>query len=36
MSIRKGKKPWFFCFNPECPSNKKRIEEYRKRQAQSQ
>ena len=32
MSLRKGKKPWFFCFNPECPSNKKRIEEYRKRQ----
>ena len=32
MSVRKGKKPWFFCFNPECPSNKKRIEEYRKRQ----
>jgi len=31
MSIRKGKKPWIFCFNPECPSNKKRIEEYRKR-----
>jgi len=32
MSLRKGKKPWFFCFNPECPTNKKRIEEYRKRQ----
>ncbi|RLG12239.1 DNA topoisomerase I [Candidatus Pacearchaeota archaeon] len=31
MSLRKGKKPWIFCFNPECPSNKKRIEEYRKR-----
>ena len=34
MSIQKGKKPWFFCFNPECPDNKKRIEEYRKRQAE--
>jgi len=32
MALRKGKKPWFFCFNSECPSNKKRIEEYRKRQ----
>jgi DNA topoisomerase-1 len=32
MSLRKGKKPWIFCFNPECPNNKKRIEEYRKRQ----
>ncbi len=35
MSLRKAKKPWFFCFNPECPSNKKRIEEYRKRQESS-
>lgn len=31
MALRKGKKPWFFCFNSECPSNKKRIEAYRKR-----
>ncbi len=22
MSIRKGKRPWFFCFNPDCPSKK--------------
>lgn len=36
MSIRRGKKPWFFCFNNECPSNKKRIEEYRKRQAEAE
>ncbi|HJX50654.1 MAG TPA: DNA topoisomerase I [Candidatus Nanoarchaeia archaeon] len=36
MSLMKGKKPWFFCFNPECPSNKKRIEEYRKKQEESQ
>ncbi|MFW6283658.1 MAG: DNA topoisomerase I, partial [Minisyncoccales bacterium] len=21
MSLRKGKKPWIFCFNPECPTN---------------
>jgi len=32
MSIRKGKKPWIFCFNTDCESNKKRIEEYRAKQ----
>jgi len=32
MALQKGKKPWIFCFNPECPTNKKRIEEYRKKQ----
>ena len=32
MSLRKGKKPWFFCFNTQCETNKERIEEYRKRQ----
>ncbi len=21
MSIRKGKRPWFFCFNPDCETN---------------
>jgi len=26
MSLRKGKKPWIFCFNPECPSRKEREE----------
>ena len=31
MSLKARKKPWFFCFNPECPSNKKRIEEYQKK-----
>ena len=24
ISIRKGKKPWIFCFNPECASRKKK------------
>jgi DNA topoisomerase-1 len=28
--LSKGKKPWTFCFNPNCPTNKKRIEEYKK------
>jgi DNA topoisomerase-1 len=36
MSIRKRKKPWFFCFNPECETNKERIEEYKKRQEENQ
>ncbi len=29
MSIKKGKKPWIFCFNPECKKNKERIEAYK-------
>lgn len=31
MSIKKGKKPWFFCFNPECETNRERIESYKNR-----
>ncbi len=31
MSLRFGKRPWIFCFNSECESNRKRIEEYRQR-----
>ncbi|MCR4327054.1 MAG: DNA topoisomerase I [Nanoarchaeota archaeon] len=31
MALQKGKKPWIFCFNSECPTNKERIEEYRKK-----
>ncbi len=31
MLIKKGRRPWIFCFNPECPTNKKRIEAYRKK-----
>jgi len=30
MSLMKGRKPWFFCFNPECETNKERIEQYTK------
>ena len=22
MALQKGKKPWFFCANPECPTRK--------------
>jgi DNA topoisomerase-1 len=35
MRLSKGKRPWIFCFNPECPKNKERLEEYRKRQEES-
>jgi DNA topoisomerase-1 len=31
MRLSKGKRPWEFCFNPECVKNKERIEEYNKR-----
>jgi len=31
MRLSKGKRPWEFCFNPECADNKKRLEEYRKK-----
>jgi DNA topoisomerase-1 len=30
MRLSKGKRPWIFCFNPDCKTNKERIEEYRK------
>ncbi len=32
LSIKKGKRPWEFCFNPNCPTNIKRREEYEARQ----
>ena len=31
LSIKRGKRPWIFCFNPECETNKKRLEEYRRK-----
>lgn len=31
ISIKKGRKPWRFCFNPECSTNKERIEAYRRK-----
>lgn len=31
IAIRKGKRPWSFCFNPDCKTNKERIEAYRKK-----
>jgi DNA topoisomerase-1 len=35
LSIRKGKKPWSFCFNPNCETNKERIEAYKKKQEEN-
>jgi len=32
MSLKRGKRPWIFCFNTNCESNRERIEEYRKKQ----
>ena len=28
MLLKKGKRPWVFCFNPNCKTNKKRLEKY--------
>jgi len=36
ISLRRGKRPWEFCFNSECPTNKERIEEYRKKREKSE
>jgi len=36
LAIRKAKRPWKFCFNPECPTNKewtKKREDYAKEKA---
>ena len=31
ISLKKGKRPWEFCINPECPDNKKRREEWERK-----
>ncbi len=31
LSIKKGRRPWEFCFNPNCEINKKRREEFEAR-----
>ncbi|MFC1710935.1 DNA topoisomerase, partial [Nanoarchaeota archaeon] len=36
MALTRGRKPWIFCFNPECIKNKERIEKYKKRQEENQ
>jgi DNA topoisomerase I len=32
MILKAGRRPWIFCFNDKCPTNKERIEEYKKKQ----
>ncbi len=34
IRLSKGKRPWEFCFNPQCKKNKERIEEYNKKKEQ--
>ena len=34
MALQKSKKPWIFCFNTSCESNKARVEEYKKKLAE--
>jgi hypothetical protein len=36
MRLSKGKRPWTFCFNPDCESNKKRLEEYKSKKAEEE
>lgn len=31
LSLRKGKRPWFFCFNTECETKRERMKEYGKK-----
>jgi len=31
MLLKRGRKPWIFCFNKECETNRERIEEYRRK-----
>jgi len=31
MLIKKGKKPWIFCFNRDCETNRERIANYKKK-----
>ena len=31
MSLRKGKRPWIFCFNPDCESNREWVEKAREK-----
>jgi len=31
MALQKGKKPWIFCFNTQCETNKERVDAYKKK-----
>lgn len=34
MALQRGKKPWIFCFNTDCETNRERVEAYRKKMAE--
>ena len=36
MRLKKGSRPWVFCFNRECKTNKERIEEYYRKKENNQ
>ncbi|MEK6889513.1 MAG: DNA topoisomerase I [Nanoarchaeota archaeon] len=36
LAIRKAKRPWEFCFNPECPIEKEKRESYEKRKNENE
>ena len=36
MCLKARRKPWFFCFNTECATNKERLEEYRKKKEEEE
>lgn len=35
IRLSKGKRPWEFCFNPQCRKNKERIEEYNQKREEA-
>lgn len=36
INLRRGRKPWIFCFNRDCETNKKRLEKYYKKKEEKQ
>lgn len=36
LAIRKGRRPWEFCFNPECPIEKEKREKWAARKKGSE
>ena len=36
MTLQKGKRPWIFCFNTECETNKERVRKYREKMAEKE
>jgi len=34
MSLKKGKRPWIFCFNPQCETNRERMSAYARKNSE--